>query len=214
MSFWQWILDNPTVISAGASTATLLVWLLYLQLFYNSYRRQTRSKIMITRGGGRSLHARCVITNMSPEIVFVGAIVLELTYENETQVCSLSDVEHELGEGRDWRSQLYQGPLASGEYLDIGSFHDLLSAGGSQGRDAEIDPPREIRIIVAGNYTWHDKLVAAERSFETRRLDGGQIVVEPKERSARQVHSRRGRAKVLAILDEQAGAGASPCLVK
>lgn len=198
MSAWYWILEHPQTITAVTSAATLVVWVLYLQLFYLGYRRQKQAKLLITRGGGHSTEARCMITNMSPEIVFVSVIVVELRSGKLTFTRSLSDTERDQHEGRDERSDLLQGPLGSGEYLDIGSFADLISSDLGDERLPHT-PPDSIRIIAAGTYTWHDRLVAAERSFRIKAKDGRQDL-EPEQQAAKQIYSRKDRKRISALL--------------
>lgn len=202
MQAWSWLLANAAAISAAASIATLFVWILYLQLFYAGYRRQMRAKILITRGGGHSIKSRCIITNMSPELVFVSAIVIELRFENRALTCSLSDIERGSYDGRDRRSELLQGPLASGDYLDIGSFEELVSSG-LEDKKLSLSMVDSINVIVAGNYALHDQLVAAERSFDIQAVDERQLI-EPQQATANQIRSRHGRRRIAALLRELA----------
>lgn len=200
---WTWLSENYGVVSAVASVATLCVWVAYLQLFYSSYRHQLSPKIMITRGGGHSVTSRCMLTNMSPEIVFIQAIVLKLDFGEREFVCSLSDIERVASQGRDQRSELFQGPLSSGEYLDLGSFEELVQAAIDSCAPGEsLDHLRELGVTAVGTYTWHDQLVAAERLFKVR-TQNGQRLLESDQPMARQIRSRREKRRINNILQEQ-----------
>ncbi len=154
---WTWLKENHAIISALSSFAMLGVWMLYLHLFYSSYRHQLRPKILITRGGGDTVAARCIVTNMSSEIIFVQAVFLRLSYPDREQVYSLSEADRKGFSPSDRRSELVQGPLRSGDFLDLGSFEELLSSvlGSGDARD-ELAAADALSVVAVGCYTWHD----------------------------------------------------------
>lgn len=209
---WQWVQDNHGVLSAVASLAMLAVWILYLQLFYLSYRHQLRPKILINRGAGRSLKSRCIVTNMSSETVYVEAILLELTVEGRQYLCSLSDIDR-LASGRseerpDPRGNWFQGPLGSGDYLDFGSFEDLF---GIVLRNHQIDGPNrtvsKATITILGDYTWRD-LIGAEREFQIDPTGGSPELRA--ERGTRQLTSLLDKRRLQHLLVQQDACGADP----
>lgn len=206
---WTWLLDHYGVVSAIASVATLGVWVLYLQLFYRSYKHQLEPKIMITRGGGHSFRSRCILTNMSPEVVFIQAVMVRLTFEDAEVTCSLSDIERVLRQGMDKRSEFFQGPLSSGEYLDLGPFEELAEAAmqNCDGQSAT-DGLKEMSVTAVGTYTWHDKLVAAERSFKLG-TERGQRHLHAERFTARQIRSRRELRGIRRVLEEHSGRSVS-----
>ncbi|KEQ05295.1 hypothetical protein GV67_05995 [Pseudorhizobium pelagicum] len=200
---WTWLIDNAAVVSALSSLAMLGVWLIYLQLFYSSYRHRQRPKILITRGGGHTIKSRCILTNMSPEIVFIEAVILKLKLSDREVLCSLSDIDRVGRKGMDQRSELFQGPLSSGEYLDLGTFKDLIVAAMQDGdAEAAIESLEELVVTAVGSYTWHDQLAAAERCF-TVRTEGARKLLDPDQITARQIRSHREKQKITHILTEQ-----------
>ena len=201
---WTWLSENYGVVSAVASVATLGVWVAYLQLFYMSYRHQLRPKILITRGGGHKLSARCMLTNMSPEIVFIQGLLVRLGFDDRELFCSLSDIEKVASEERDPRSELFQGPLSVGEYLDLGTFEDIARAAmDSCGGAAAIDELRELGLTAVGIYPWKDGMVAAERSFTVRHEHGRRALVSDKP-TARQIRSPRELRRIARVMWEKA----------
>ena len=70
----QWIAQHSQAISALTSIGTLLVWVIYLQIFVSSYRRQLRATLLITHGAGDGLEARCLLSNMSSGAVHVASV--------------------------------------------------------------------------------------------------------------------------------------------
>lgn len=93
---WNWIASNHQVISALANIAMLLVWIAYLQVFVSSYRRQKRSNILINRGAGSGLEARCLISNMSAEAIYIESLIATAETPEERWSCPVT----ELLEGR------------------------------------------------------------------------------------------------------------------
>ncbi|MCX2721631.1 hypothetical protein [Roseibium salinum] len=189
---WEFIKDNEGAINAVASVLTLGIWTLYFQLLLNSYRHRVRPKININRAGGRSTRSRCVISNMSAEAVYVEAIVLTLGDGEKRQVCHLSDLDVSVSPDTDTRSQLFQGPLSSGEFLDIGSFDSLIERARetSGGQENLADDTARLEVMVVGTYTAGDGLIAAERCYELP-VKKGERLLSPTSFSARQARSRK-----------------------
>ncbi|EKF57738.1 hypothetical protein QWE_19623 [Agrobacterium albertimagni AOL15] len=203
---WFWLKENHAIVSALSSLAMLGVWMLYLHLFYSSYRHQIRPKILITRGGGDTVAARCIVTNMSSETIFVQAVFLRLSYPDREQIYSLSETDRAGFSPSDRRSELVQGPLRSGDFLDLGSFEDLLSSVIETG-DArqELAAAHRLSVLAVGSYTWHDRVVAAERSFRLKRNKAEEITLIPTQVFARQITSRAERRRVAEMMEQEAG---------
>jgi hypothetical protein len=203
---WTWLEENHGVLSALSSLAMLGVWVLYLQLFYSSYRHQIRPKILITRGGGHTAAARCILTNMSPEIIFVQAVLLRLSFPDGEETYSLSELDRTGFAPSDRRSELVQGPLRSGDFLDLGSFDELLSALlGKDDAGHKLAAASSLTILVVGSYTWHDRLAAAERTFNLDRNEADEIVLLPARMTSRQIRTRAERRAVARMVEKQAG---------
>ncbi|MCC8931538.1 hypothetical protein [Rhizobium sp. 'Codium 1'] len=203
---WTWLEENHGVLSALSSLAMLGVWVLYLQLFYSSYRHQIRPKILITRGGGHTAAARCILTNMSPEIIFVQAVLLRLSFPDGEETYSLSELDRTGFAPSDRRSELVQGPLRSGDFLDLGSFDELLSALlGKDDAGHKLAAASSLTILVVGSYTWHDRLAAAERTFNLDRNKADEIVLLPARMTSRQIRTRAERRAIARMVEKQAG---------
>lgn len=125
---WHWISQNTAVLSLAVSTAMLIVWIVYLQLLLNGYRRQRSSSILISRGAGHGIRSRCLITSMSAEPLYVTSIVATLETEAKSYEYALTDLR-DLPEdlGADPRSSMRQGSLSTGDYLNIGHFDELIA---------------------------------------------------------------------------------------
>lgn len=194
---WNFIEQNHGAINAIASVLTLAIWALYFQLLLNNYRHRTRPKININRGGGRTSAARCVISNMSAEAVYVEAIILTLGDGERRSVCQLSELEVSLSMDSDPRSQIFQGPLDSGEFIDIGTFDTLIERARSSfdEREALRKDTESLQVMVVGNYTADDGLIAAERSYQLPVRNERRLLVSTTV-STRQVRSWWERRKI------------------
>ncbi|MEX4010261.1 hypothetical protein [Neoaquamicrobium sediminum] len=169
---------------------TLLVWLFYFQLLLSGYRHRLRPKILITRGGARTIGARCIITNMSVEAIYLEAIMVSVRDGERQYISSLSELEAEQTTKSDPRQLYLQGPLASGEMIDIGSYAELLKRA-TNGKEQ----PSAFTLTVIATYTSEETLVAAERDFTISgsSLNSDAIV-------ARQIRSRWQRMRLMRLI--------------
>ncbi|WP_048708939.1 hypothetical protein [Microvirga massiliensis] len=193
---WNWIASNHQVISALASVAMLFVWIAYLHVFVSSYRRQKRSNILINRGAGAGLEARCLISNMSAEAIYLESLIATVETTEGRWSCPVT----ELLEGRsDLDLKTRQGPLQAGRLVDIGSFQSLIepvlqrSAGlrGAVASDGlENLVAFEIKVIAV--HGSEDLLAGAMRRFDViRRQDW--LLLRGHSVGTQQIRSRRER---------------------
>lgn len=197
-----WISQNVEVLSLLVSVGMLAVWIIYLQVFLYSYKRQTRPKIVINRGAGADLDARCLISNMSSDAIYIESIVASVEAEQGDWRCVVTDIEgggdRELP--ADPKQLTHQGPLASGEYTDIGSFRELLERtvdgrGRLETVLREMTGPVIAQIQVVADYASEDLLVGARRRFGLVPQEQGWLL-EPQDGGTEQTRSRRERRKI------------------
>lgn len=122
----EWLNDNAQAISAVASVCTLFVWLFYAQLLYNGYARQRRPRIIINRGKGIGTEALCLISNMSNEAIYVQHLVAVLHTQQGINSLDVVEYQQQSGENEEVSYRTHQGPLASGDYLHIQSFGNIV----------------------------------------------------------------------------------------
>lgn len=174
---FEWIKENAQLLSVAVNAGTLLIWLFYAQLLYRNYRRARRPRIIINHGIGTGAAAHCLVSNMSQEPIFVECIIATLeTPEGEKLTRSVTDYEH-TGDGTP-SSALHdrtgQGPLKTGEYLDLGSFEQIaarvLRGHGMSSPDGP-RPFQAIDVYVVAIYGPEDRPVASTRRFELRQAE-------------------------------------------
>jgi hypothetical protein len=206
----KWISQNYQMITALTGIGTLLVWIVYLQVFVSSYRRQLRPKILITRGAGDGLEARCFISNMSSDPVYVQSIIVTLELKNESWVCpvtDLLDLEDEEAPS-DPRGKTRQGPLRSADLNDIGSFLSLVRhvLRQRQGRNADLSTAnlewlRAIKIEVLGVYGSEGLLIGARRRFFFV-VEDSNLRLRADQLSTEQITKRGERRRLMEILKQ------------
>lgn len=209
---WEWVKENSGALGAIASVLTLLVWGLYFQLLYNNYRRLRRAKILINRGAGETLDAQCIVANMSAEAIYLEAVLVSFGPDDEREestVCSLSDLDTNTPPGTDPRRDWLQGPLQSGELLDIGTYRSLMEKAEAGGAAITPEGGRmvfSLTVTIVATYMSEDGLVAAERTFD---VDRRATRLAPRSFSARQIRSRRDRRAIERLMTREARQRAS-----
>jgi hypothetical protein len=196
----EWLNDNAQAISAVASICTLFVWVFYAQLLYNGYVRQRRPRVIINRGKGIGVDAICLISNMSSEAIYVQHLVAVL----HTQKCSYSldvvEYQQRGSEQQDASYRTHQGPLASGDYLNIQSFGDIVNQVQAyweiddnllRGQNIQL----EIRVIAI--YGSEDMPIGASRTFNLALDASPNYQLIPASVDTDRLNSRGQRKRVL-----------------
>lgn len=195
----QWIADHSQLISALTGVGTLLVWVVYLQVFVSSYRRQLRATLLITRGPGDGLAARCFVTNMSWGALYVQSVLIALETPDRTIVMPATETQDE--EQRAYSRPLErtrQGPLQPAAIRDIGSFEHLMAPALRELPEGAA-AVQAVTIVVLGVYGSEDLPVGARRRFvvtsaaDSLRLHGATLDTE-------QIRKKSERRKLLADL--------------
>ncbi|TVP49364.1 MAG: hypothetical protein EA345_06790 [Halomonas sp.] len=164
----EWLNDNAQAISAVASVCTLFVWIFYAQLLYNGYIRQRRPRVIINRGKGIGAEALCLISNMSSEAIYIQHLVAVLHTSNGSYSLDVVEYQQQGDEDEEVSYRTHQGPLASGDYLHIQSFGNIVDQVQQywhikddevHGRDVQL----EIRAIAI--YGSEDMPIGASRAF-------------------------------------------------
>lgn len=123
----EWLNENAQAISAFTSVCTLFVWVFYAQLLYNGYVRQRRPRVIINRGRGTGVDAICLISNMSSEAIYVQHLVAVLHTQNHSYNLDVVEYQQRGSDQNENSYRTHQGPLASGDYLNIQSFGDIVN---------------------------------------------------------------------------------------
>lgn len=200
----DWITANATPLNLLVACFTALVWLAYLQLLYSSVSRQRRPMILISRSIGQGRAARLFVSNMGAEPIYVSSMIADLeTEETNASAIITDDTDIEADDESDaLEDATTEGPLKSGEYLDMGSF------GGLMDRVARYAQPRvdvadvyRLSLTVAAS-TGHSALISAgTRSFRVR-IERGKWVFYPETISTVQLRGMLQRRRLRGRLEQ------------
>ncbi|ORE88131.1 hypothetical protein [Aurantimonas sp. 22II-16-19i] len=206
----EWISDNSELINVFANLGMLGIWAFYLQMLWSSFSRDRRPRLLITRGMRSSLEARCLVTNMSRDTIFIRSIIVVLETrggELRYPVTEIEEIE-DTGDAGDIKQQTRQGPIESGAMRDLGSFaaivtHVLDYAGPDDppGPHNGWDGLKAFTIYVIGIYGPDEISIGARRSYDIIEDDGG-IKLSPRTIDAVQIRSRKERREIDRMLRE------------
>ncbi len=200
---WEWIAENSAGLNVVISVVTVFVWVGYFQLLFLSFRRQRRTRILINRGAGRGTDARCLISNMGAEPLYVISIIGTLEKGGTSMSAEISDLDsHEVGEVSKSSEATNQGPLESGEFMDIGKFSALMArCARALGESEEGVSERfdGLKLTVIAAYGADDLSVGATRRFVLETRDGW-TKLDPERISTRQLRARRERRELEKLL--------------
>lgn len=181
----------------------LVIWVAYLQVFLISLRRQRRSEILINLGVGSGLSARFFISNLSLEPLYLHDILVELTSDTEAYEAVITDRSEMTDEQLNSPSEATnQGPIKSGDYIDIGSVNDLLVRASATLDGMDFDDIRHIRITAVANTASTPQLVGAWQRYRMRR-HGDEYEMIPTRIAATQIRSRWGRRTLRTTMNKR-----------
>jgi hypothetical protein len=194
----DWLKTHSDALNLLINLGMLGVWVVYLQLFLMSYLNQRRPSILITRGAGLGLNARCIVGNMSADPIYVMSIIAQLSTPTGDTAQSITDLSA-AGETRDEPlSRLTkQGPLLSGHYMDVDSYRHILerlAEAGAPAPDGRSER-QELEIIVVARHGSDALIIGARRRFRLVEKDG-KLLLLAVHLGAVQVRSRRARRKL------------------
>lgn len=200
----QWLLENHSVVASYATVGTLGIWAVYLHLLFQSHRRQRKPMLVITKGEAQDLTARCLVTNMSQEAVYIQSVVVDLWCGEDRQTAYITEAEdiRSAGNPTDWQRLTRQGPLPSGTMTDMGTFDrilDYVAGSGSEGpafiqsKLAETATACDISIL--GFYGSEDLLIGATRRFAFEGT-GAEMTLKAVSVETRQIASNRERRRL------------------
>ncbi len=168
--------QNSDLISMAASLAMVVIWLIYLQLFWRSYRRQLRASVIIHLGAGSGMDAQCLISNMSAEAIHIEGIILVLTRGDESWRTTVTTAGGASPKTGSMSVPHHEGPLASGGYINIGRLQDLVDRALSNVKEDTEASNRlgfdSFEIWVIADYSAEQNLVFARRGFNVKRHAG------------------------------------------
>lgn len=117
---------NAEIIGALTGMATVLIWLLYLNMFWHEHRRRNRPFLVIHHATAQSPEATCLFVNMSKEPVHIQCVIAYLNNSKERTRHYLTNFNRINPQSQNSKPQLLEGPIMPGGYLILGTFEDII----------------------------------------------------------------------------------------
>lgn len=128
MVILSWIQAHTDLLNVMLNALMLLVWVVYLHLILLSFLRQRQSILHLDLGAATDEAARCIVTNMGSEPIYLAAVIIELAFEDDQRSYIVTDRnEVPMDQAKRPLERTNKGPLAGGEALDVGSFRELVA---------------------------------------------------------------------------------------
>lgn len=195
----QWATENASLLNIFVNFGLLLVWAVYLNLILNSFRRARRCKIMVNVGGHTGIRARCLISNMSAEPIYVVRVNATVSSNEEDFSSTVSEYRVDSEEGPEDAQQVTgQGPLLTGGWRDVGSLSGLITEtlqNNADDRSIYELAPLRVELFVIALYGSEDLPVGARRTFSVTRKGEG-WGVHPEVPDVEQIRGRRDRREL------------------
>lgn len=205
----EWVKNHTDMLGLIVNAAMLVVWIVYLSIFLFSYLRQRRPCILITQGAGAGLSAKCFISNLGLEPIYVLDVLLTLKTEDQQHLVNVTERSQLTDrEQANPKEATNQGPLSTGDHESIGEVGVLLDRALSGApENVTIDRVRVVEVTVVAATAARGLLVGARRSYELvgeedeRRLKPTTVMAEQITRRRSRRSLREDLQKRLEIAD-------------
>lgn len=208
----QTLLHYAPLVSAIMAGTTALIWIVYLNVFLSSYRRQRRPSILITSGAGRGMRAHCFVTNLGLEPIFLLDIILDLTQPDGTRFRAVIPERNERWVNDDQpdiddaRGGTNVGPLRSGEEIDIGRFSTMIERACMENPQVRADMPLAcVEVTVVSITAAGAALCGASRRYRVDSDEQGAVRLRPTTIKARQLQGVLARRRLSRELTRHLG---------
>lgn len=203
---WQWIAENDAALNTSLNVLMVVIWLVYLQTFLIAFLKQRRPSIHIDRGAAKDESARCIITNMGQQPIYLLAVIVDFGQDDRTSRAVVTDRDEIRPEdARTPLERTNQGPLSQGEAIDVGSLEDLMQRArrrlGTAIDRHEIGSMWVTALAVTNEGSY---LIAGTKSFTVEHQEDRSTVFSPDQVLTKQIRSPLRRKRLLAMLEERA----------
>lgn len=201
---FEFMSEHSSALTVISNVIMTIIWLVYLNLFFISHRRQKSPMILIRRGAGTGPEARLFISNMGAEPIYVSALIADCYSGDKKTTAYITENDHISSEELSTPdAATNEGPLGSGDYLDAGSFESLMNRierhSDQPLKAAEVE---RVTITVVAS-TGYSALISAASSTYTILQCGETRIFHPEHVSTIQHRGRRARRRIRRRLEQQ-----------
>ena len=200
----RFLLDHVDIVNAVLNGLMVLIWTAYLHIIMRSHLRQSRSLIHIDIGAAKGSGSRCLVTNLSPNAIYIQGLVADLEHDGNKARTIVTDRNEISGdETQDPLGCTNRGTLQPGETVDIGSLSDIVTrARISLGEDWSADRIDSVTITVVAIPGLSDCIVGAVKTFKAEDCASGKRFISSKILT-HQLRPRQTRKNFSHILRDQ-----------
>lgn len=120
-----------------SSAIMALVWVVYFQLFFIQYKRNSRPYLVIHHAQNESPDAMCLLVNMGKEPVHVQCVQAIVTTPSGTdEPFTVTRYDRVNADDANIQQSLRQGPVQPGGYLLLGTFRNIILGNRSEDPEA------------------------------------------------------------------------------
>ncbi len=190
----DWIMQNSELVQLGLDVAMTLVWLVYLHVIVQSFRRQRRADIHISFGAG----GNWFVSNLGLEPIFIADIFAETETDEGSQIFQLSDrISADTPKTPNPVKATNHGPLKSGGFSSICSGKDLIRRIRASGGDpAKVS---SVTISILAETAATENPVGAARTFRSQGVDES-LTFSPQTIRTRQIKTRSGIRRLVTVV--------------
>ena len=89
----DWIAKNTGTLQVAISSLTGIVWLAYLHILWQNFRRQRQAVILINRSVAQDENAHCFVTNMGAEPIYLMEVMARVVTDEKTYTVKVTERE-------------------------------------------------------------------------------------------------------------------------
>ena len=200
----DWLSSHSAALGVIVNTAMLIVWIVYLNIFLVSYLRQRRQCILITQGAGTGLSARCFVSNLGLEPIYIVDVLVTLTGPELQHTINVTDRIHlEDKDLENPREATNQGPMRTGDHSNIGEFAKLVDrAMVAAPENFHLETVNSVSVTVVAATAARGSLIGARRTYALECHDGERLL-RARTVMAKQITGRAGRRALQRDLEDR-----------
>ncbi len=200
----DWAQQHVDLLNLALNTLMVVIWLVYLQLFLVGFLRQRRAVLHIDRGAAKDENARCIVTNMGSEPTYLVAVVVDIIRGDRRDRVAVTDRDEVSPENINRPlEKTNQGPLTSGQAVDVGSFWALVERARLRlGGDLSVDDLDAIVVTAVAASNQGQQLEAGTKRFTVSR-EFGPPRFDPDRVLTRQIRSPFRRRDLEEFLNQE-----------
>lgn len=151
-----------------SSVITVVIWIIYLQLFFREYHRNSRPYLVFHHAHNDNPDAICMLVNMGEKAVHVQCVqAVVCLRDGQQRSMTITDFNRINPDNELIQQKIRQGPVGPGGYLLLGTFREILLGSGTDETHTNwsIDDVDQLELRVAVIHGPSKFPVGARRSF-------------------------------------------------